>query len=250
MNFVHVTNDEGVAIVVLDRGKVNAINGAIVKEIASCLDSLENDETTRAIILTGRGKFFSFGFDIPEFLSYSRDSFAGFLSSFTNLYTKMFIYPKPIVVALNGHTIAGGCMLATACDYRIMVAEKAKISLNEITFGASVFAGSVEMLKFIVGSRNAESILFSGAMYSAQEAKSLGLIDEISSEQDLTDKALHRARDYSQKSTQAFRSLKNLLRQPVAREMIRQEQDSIRKFVDIWYSEKTWSNLKQIKIRS
>jgi len=66
------------------------------------------------VVLTGRDRFFSFGLDIPEFLSYSKPDFIRFVTKFADLYTYVFLYPKPVLAALNGHTIAGGCMLATA----------------------------------------------------------------------------------------------------------------------------------------
>jgi enoyl-CoA hydratase len=92
--------------------------------------ALEVDPVLRALVLTGRGKFFSFGFDIPEFLPFTKEQFTNYLINFSDFYTYLFLYPKPIVAALNGHAIAGGCMLALACDHRVMTAGKGKISLN------------------------------------------------------------------------------------------------------------------------
>lgn len=250
MSFVQVSTDDGIATITLSRGKVNALNEPMIEDINNHFKEFENNKAVNAIVLTGQGKFFSFGFDIPEFLSYSKDSFIQYLTKFTNLYTYLFLFPKPIIAALNGHTIAGGCMLATACDYRIMVSGKAKTSLNEISFGSSVLAGSVEMLKFCVGQKNAEIILYSGSMYSAEEAIELGLIHQISSEESLTEEAIKVAQDFAKKDSAAFRSIKNLLRRPVANEMIQRENDSVREFVDIWYSDNTWENLKEIKIYS
>lgn len=250
MNFVSVSKKDGIATVALERGKVNALNDPLIEQLDGCFEEMEIDESIKAIILTGQGKFFSFGFDIPEFLSYPKDAFTKYLIKFTRLYTSLFLFPRPVVAALNGHTIAGGCMLALACDARIMVSEKAKISLNEINFGSSVFAGSVEMLKFCVGHKNAETILYSGAMYSAEEAIRLGLIDRISSPEDLMDDARKAALDLAGKDGAAFKSLKSLLRKPVAEEMVKREKDSIQEFVDIWYSEKTRKNLEEIKIHS
>jgi len=162
----------------------------------------------------------------------------------------MFQFPKPIVAALNGHTIAGGCMLAIACDYRLMVSGKAKISLNEITFGSSVFAGSAEMLKYCVGQRNAQSILYSGSMYSAEEALGLGLVDQVSSESGLTEDSMNVAQTLAEKSSLAFKSIKNLLRQQIVEEMTRRDKESFIEMAEIWYSESTWEKLKEIEIYS
>ncbi|MBT3312356.1 MAG: enoyl-CoA hydratase/isomerase family protein [Desulfobacteraceae bacterium] len=248
MGIDRIHEEDGVVTVTLNRGKVNAITGAVVEEMHNTLSDLEHDTTVRAVILTGHGNFFSFGFDIPEFLSYSKEEFTKYLIKFTNLYTYMFLYPKPIIAALNGHTIAGGCMLALACDYRIMVSEKAKISLNEISFGSSVFAGSAEMLRFCVGSQKAAQILYSGALYTADEAKELGLVDDVRPGEELLDEVTRLASDLSNMNYPAFRSIKFHLRKPVADEMRLKEKESIKEFVDIWYSDSTWEKLKDIKI--
>ena len=248
MSFMQVSKDGEIATVTLNRGKVNALNEPMVEELTKSFEDLETDNEVRSIIFTGSGKFFSFGFDVPEFLNYSKSDFIRYLDKFTNFYTYLFLFPKPIVAALNGHTIAGGCMLATACDFRLMVTGKGKISLNEITFGSAVLAGSVEMLKYCVGSRNAQSILYSGAMYSAEEAFELGLVDQVSSEDALAEDARKVAKELAQKDSSAFKSIKHLLRKPAVEEMIKREKDAILEFVDIWYSEQTWENLKAIKI--
>jgi enoyl-CoA hydratase len=248
MSFVLSSKEKGIATVTLQRGKVNALNEPMVEEIADSFGNLETDTEVKSIIFTGSGKFFSFGFDVPEFLTYSKSDFISYLGKFTDLYTYMFQFPKPIVAALNGHAIAGGCMLATACDFRLMASGKGKISLNEITFGAPVFCGSTEMLRYCVGSRNAQSILYSGAMYSAEEAFQLGLVDQVSSEDGLADDARKVAQELGEKDSSAFRSIKKLLRKPVAEEIVKHEKDYIVEFVDIWYSEKTWENLKKIEI--
>ncbi|MGD8372894.1 MAG: enoyl-CoA hydratase/isomerase family protein [Syntrophobacterales bacterium] len=250
MNFVFSSRGNGIATLTLKRGKVNALNEPMVEEIIQSFESLETDNEVRSIIITGSGKFFSFGFDVPEFLSYPKEDFIRYVEKFTNLYTYMFQFPKPIVAALNGHTIAGGCMLAIACDYRLMVSGKAKISLNEITFGSSVFAGSAEMLKYCVGQRNAQSILYSGSMYSAEEALGLGLVDQVSSESGLTEDSMNVAQTLAEKSSLAFKSIKNLLRQQIVEEMTRRDKESFIEMAEIWYSESTLEKLKEIEIYS
>ena len=239
---------DGIATLTLGRGKVNALIGEVLDEMRHALEELKADPEIGAVIVTGRGKFFSFGFDIPEFLSYSRDAFKDYLVNFVNFYTYLFLYPKPVVAALNGHAIAGGCMIAGACDKSVMASGKAKISLNEITFGASVFAGSTEMLRFRVGSANASKVLCSGAMYSAEEALGIGLVDEVAAGEDLMPRARECAADLAAKGGPAFASLKALLRKPIVDEVAHREEQSIRDFLDIWYSEETWAKLQKIKI--
>jgi enoyl-CoA hydratase/carnithine racemase len=129
-----------------------------------------------------------------------------------------------------------------------MASGKGKIGLNEITFGAPFFAGSAEMLRFCVGSRNAQSILYSGAMYSAEEAFGLGLVDQVSSEDVLAQDARKVAGELGEKDSSAFANMKMILRKPIAEEMVKHEKDYILAFSDIWYSETTWEKLKKIKI--
>jgi Delta3-Delta2-enoyl-CoA isomerase len=244
MEYISRADQDGIARVVIHRGKVNAFNDNLIDEMSRTFAELALDPSVRAIVLTGTGKFFSFGFDIPQFLGYDEARFTRYLTAFTRLYREIFLHPKPVVAKLNGHTIAGACMIATACDYRLMVPGKARISLNEINFGSSVFAGSVEMLKLLVGPRNAENLLYSGAMYTAEEALRMGLVDRVVSEENLEEETMKVAREYAARDPDAFRSIKGLLRRAVAERMEKTEQDSIEEFVRIWYSEKTWARLQ------
>jgi enoyl-CoA hydratase/carnithine racemase len=140
-------------------------------------------------------------------------------------------------------------MLALACDRRIMATGKAKCSLNEISFGSSVFAGSTEMLRFCVGSAAATKVLYSGEMFSAEEAKGLGLVDDVQPEEAVRDRAAKVASDLASRPATAFASIKLLLRRPVIEEIRRREEESIREFVEIWYSPGTRAELRNIRIR-
>lgn len=250
MDYVAIGQSGGVATLTLARGKVNALNRAVVRELTQALTSIEADGVSRAVVITGQGKFFSFGFDIPEFLSHTPQDFAQYLTEFTALCAYIFLYPKPIVAALNGHAIAGGCMLALACDLRVMVSSAARISLNEIGFGSSVFAGTGEMLRFWVGGRSATTMLYSGAMYSAEEARELGLVEMVVAESALHSAAADAAAELGAKDAAAFASIKRLLRTRLAEEAGSREAEAIREFVELWYSPSTREHLKKITIRS
>lgn len=250
MSCVTISTEGGLALVTLERGKVNALNHHVLGELAATFDRLEEEDQVKAVVLTGSGSFFSFGFDVPELLTYSLDRTRTFLTEFTALYTRMFLFPKPLVGALNGHAVAGGCMLATTCDRRIMASGKGRISLNEVTFGASVFAGSVMMLVACAGQRNAEEILGTGAMYGAERALELGLVDRVTGAGELLDAAKKEALELAGGDAAAFASIKGLLRGPIGEEMRRREPDSIEEFIEIWTSPGTQAQLAGIKIRS
>ncbi len=249
MEYVKVSKQDGIATVTLCKGKVHEFSEPAVDQIHNCFKDLENENDIRAVVLTGEGKFFSFGLDIPGFLNYRKADFVRFLTKFTDLYTYLFVYPKPILAAINGHAIAGGCMVATACDYRIMISNNAKISLNEISFGSTVFAGSMAMLKFLVGGRNAEKIVLSGRMFTADEAMKMGLVDQVSGEEHFSSDVRDRAAKLTGYDTVAYAHIKRLLRKAAASLMTAREEESIAEFSDIWYSESTWKQLQEIKIR-
>ncbi len=248
MEFVQLRQADGIATVTLSRGKVNALNEPLLAELAQVFRGLAADADVRAVILTGSGKFFSFGFDIPEFFGYPPEAFRGVLENFSRLCQEMFLFPKPLIAALNGHTVAGGCVLALPCDYRLMVTGKAKISLNEITFGSTVFGGIGEMLAYVVGHRHAELILLRGALHTAEEARTLGLVDQLATEETLAADARAVAAEYAGREAAAFASLKTMLRQPTAAVIAARQADSLREFLHIWYSENTRKKLQEIKI--
>jgi len=248
VNFIKVSKKSGITTVTMSRGKVNAINEAFVDELGAVFSELATDADTKAVILTGGGKFFSFGFDIPELLNYSINDFARYLKKFCAMYTGMFLFPKPVIGAINGHATAGGCILALTCDFRIMVTGKAKIALNELNIGAAIFAGCVGMLKSAVGERNAEKVLLTGAMFTAGDAQRIGLVDSVTSEETLMAEAKKIADEFSQKNPDAFKTLKNLLRRPAAECFGGGEERSILDFIEIWYSEPTQKVLRRVII--
>ena len=249
MSLTNVTVRDGVTTLTLSRGKVNALNEEMVDHLLETFRQLGAEKQTRAVVVTGQGSFFSFGLDVPELYNYSPQDFTRFLTKFTALYLALFEFPKPLIAAINGHAVAGGFMLAIPCDYRIMAAGKAKISLNEITFGSSLFAGSLEILKCVTGHRKAEIFALGGKMYSAEEAHSLGLIDEVSEEEAVLPRAIEKGAEMAARDAVAYAEIKKLLRGPVVERINHTEAASIRRFVEIWYSPATREKTKGIVIK-
>jgi 3,2-trans-enoyl-CoA isomerase len=249
MSLTNIHSQDGITTLTLTRGKVNAMNEEMVDHLIETVQKLGKDADTRAVVLTGQGSFFSFGLDVPELYNYSPADFTRFLTKFTDMYLRLFEFPKPLLAAINGHAVAGGFMISIPCDYRIMTTGKARISLNEITFGSSVFAGSIEILKCVTGHRNAELFALAGKMYSAEEAKALGLVDEVTPPESVLPRAQSLAAEMAARDAVAYTAIKELLRGPVIDEIKRTEADSIRRFVDIWYSPSTREKTKGIVIR-
>lgn len=242
--FIETRHDGDIALLTLRRGKVNALVSDVLTDLRQAVDDAAD---AQALVVTGHGPFFSFGFDVPHIHAGTREQFAAFLHEFADLYHHMFTRPVPIVAAINGHAVAGGCMLALTADRRLMVRGKARISLNEIQFGASVPAGAVEMLRFAVGDRAATEILTTGRFFSAEEAVGLGLVDRAVD--DLESAAIDEARSLS-RHLPAFSSMKRMLRRDAAARMRTGEAASIEQFLDIWYSPETQAQVARIQIRA
>ncbi len=184
MSLVEVNINDKIATITMNRPKVNALNETFVNELRTTFFSLEKNDFVSTIILTGKGSFFSFGFDVPGFMDYPKSSFEQYVTKYSELVKTIFIYPKPVIAAIAGHAVAGGCVLAMACDQRVMISGKAKIALNEMTFGSSLFSCVTETLKYSVGLKIAEQIVYSGKMHSAEEAHSIGMVNTVCSEDD------------------------------------------------------------------
>jgi enoyl-CoA hydratase/carnithine racemase len=238
-----------VLLVTFARGKVNAINEAVIAEMSGIVKEAADDPKTKAVVLTGQGKFFSFGWDVPELYGYSKQDFIGFLRSFCRLCSDLFLFPKPLVGAMNGHAMAGGYILALTCDHRMMADTAAKISLNEVTFGSTIPISTVEMLRFAAGNRVTELVLLEGRMFNPAEALGLGLVDQVVAESRLLEEAHRKAADMAVYFGAAFTSLKRMIRRPVAEGWLAREEESIREFADIWYLPETRERLRKIEIR-
>ena len=245
----HGQTHSGIATITYSSDRVNSYDAQFVKVMRQRIEGLAGDDAVRGVVLTANGPFFSFGFNVPLFLDWPREDFEIFLNDFTSLYLDIFRFPKPIVAALNGHTVAGGCMIALACDQRVMVDTKAKISLNEVTFGAGLFTGAVEILRHWVGPRVAEDIAMSGRMLQPEEAKELGLIDLTCEPQALLETARERVERLARNDLRAYANIKRLSRCHSWERIQKHEGESIRHFLDLWYSPETRDRLEQILIR-
>jgi len=159
----------------LAHGKASAMDVELCEGLVRELDAAEKSDA-RAVILTGTGSIFSAGVDLFRMTNEGAPYVERFFPALRDSLHALFTFPKPIVAAVNGHAIAGGCLLAAACDYRLMSA--GKIGVPELLVGVPFPAIAIEILKFAAG-RDAQSLVYSGRTISPDEAKLVGLIDEV-----------------------------------------------------------------------
>ena len=130
----------------------------------------------RAVILTGTGSIFSAGVDLFRMLEEGAAYVERFWPALSAVLNDLFVFPRPVVAAANGHAIAGGCLMVAACDYRLM--SGGKIGVPELLVGVPFPRIAIEILHFAAG-RDAQQLAYSGATLAPEEARSKGLIDEV-----------------------------------------------------------------------
>ena len=117
------------------RGKANALNAPMVDELHGRRRAGARADVRGLVLASDRPKFFSGGFDVKEVFQYGREKMTSYFGSFMDLYEDLFRLPKPVVAAISGHSVAGGAVLALACDARVMAEGPFRFALNEVNLG-------------------------------------------------------------------------------------------------------------------
>jgi enoyl-CoA hydratase len=185
-------HDGGVRVLRLDRPPANAIDESLLTELALALNAAQAEPDVRALVLTGEGRFFSGGFDLA---APRRDANAAreMQRLYRDLHAELLGFPKPTLAMVNGHAIAGGFVLALACDYRLGVEGDYRIGLNEIAVGAGFPRTAVEIVRLRLPHARASELMLGGALYPANQGVRLGLVDELLPAERFTDTVQRRA---------------------------------------------------------
>ncbi len=228
------------AIFFIDTDRNNAINDAFIREAHELMDEAENDPAIRALVVTSAHKtIFCPGVDLPSLIGRSAPQMRQFYDDLTGIVRRKVVYPKPEVYALNGHTVAGGCMMALAADYRVMARGRYAFGLMEIDVGLAAPIGVVEMMRHFLGGRVTERVLFSGERFTPEHALALGLVDEVVDAEGLMDRALEQARLLAGKPAGGYQRLKRHSRQALAERMRTLDAAHLDGLVEQWFSEAT-----------
>jgi enoyl-CoA hydratase len=196
-------------------GKANALDTEFCGALADQLDKLVQSDA-RALVLAGEGKIFSAGVDLLRATSSSPDYFKTFLPALSRLFRSAFFFAKPMIAAVNGHAIAGGCILSCCADWRVMVPADARIGVTELLVGVSFPPLAFEIMRFVVAHKYFPEVIYTAATYLPEEALRRGLVDELSSPGKVLDRAIEVAGQLAALRPSAFAHTKRQMRQPVA----------------------------------
>ncbi len=232
---IEATRQGDVMIVKLVHGKANALDLELCEAIVTRFNALRATPD-KAIVLTGQGRMFSAGVDLPRLAEGGEHYVRRFLQSLHKLYETVFHHPKPVVAAVNGHAIAGGCVLASCADKRIAARDGGRIGVTELLVGVPFPAMAFEVMRFATAPQYFPDTILSGSTFATDEALKRGMIDEIVEPDHLLERALAAAHALGALPPETFAMTKAQIRQPLTDRMAK---DAAR--VDA-LAEKVWTS--------
>jgi enoyl-CoA hydratase/carnithine racemase len=177
---VRVARDESVAVLTLNRPPANAINEQLVRDLDAALEEVRADNAVRAVVLTGAGdRIFCAGADLSS--AFSAGSVEEFIDHGNRVLRTIERFPKPVIAALNGHALGGGCEIAMACHLRVLK-ETARMGQTESTLGIIPGYGGTQRMARLIGRTKALEFMILGTQIPAPECLALGLVNRLAKE--------------------------------------------------------------------
>jgi 3,2-trans-enoyl-CoA isomerase len=211
MEYIQIEHQEEVTILKLNRGVINAINMHVLREMGDVLQDIKDDPGVCGLVITSANdKFFSIGFDLPELYPLPPQEFAAFFRTYNLLCLDLYGFPKPTVTALTGHAAAGGCIMALCTDYRFMADGRRLIGVNEIRLGVPITYLAYCIFQQLLGEIRTREVVYSGELYTPQEALHLGMVDQVFVIDEVVSAATKKASDLGKMPQSAFASDKRL----------------------------------------
>jgi enoyl-CoA hydratase len=206
---------EGIAVVTISRPQaLNALNSRFFQEMDSLIAEVGARDDIAVLIITGEGKAFAAGADIAEMAGKTQDQAAQFSQVGQRTFRALELLSKPVIAAVNGFALGGGCELALACDFRI-ASSKAKFGQPEVNLGVIPGYGATQRLPRLIGLGNALFLLLTGELVGAEEALRLGLVQKIAEPEELMAAALGLAKTIAAKGPRAVKLVKRITRQGI-----------------------------------
>jgi enoyl-CoA hydratase len=233
---IRIEKSGGVCLIRMDDGKANAMNPAFLAELDRALEDC-GKSGGRAIVLTGARNIFSAGLDLPLLSGFDRDRMSSLLRSFHDVMLKVFTWPGPVVAAINGHALAGGCVLAMQADARMMARGGFRFGVTELALGVALPAVAIETFRIQLGGRELARAALEARSYTPEEALAGGLVDELAEPGAVEAAAMDQARELSRLPPEAYARTKAFLRRPAVEAAGRNRDDDLRGWLDVWFSE-------------
>jgi enoyl-CoA hydratase len=240
---------DGIAIVTMDHGKANALDTEFCDAMASRFNELRKSDA-KAVVLTGQRNIFSAGVNLKRLSEGGARYIREFLPALHRLYDAVFFHPKPVIAAINGHAIAGGCVLACCADRRIMSRESGRIGVTEILVGVPFPALAFEIMRHSTPPYFFSETILSGATFSAEVAAHRGWITETVQAALLMDRAMAAAQELAVLSPAAFTQTKMQIRQPVTERLRRHGEATDKAVTEIWASPTTLAYIRDYAART
>ena len=197
----------GVAVIRLNRPPMNAINTALQEELRVAAAQVSDDDAVRAVVVWGGEKVFAAGADVKEFVTMSHADMVRDAERLSSSLSSLARVPKPVIAAVTGFALGGGCELALTADFRVS-ADDARWGQPEILLGIIPGAGGTQRLPRLIGPAKAKDLIFTGRFVSAEEALEIGLVDVIVPAAEVFPTALKLAAKYAKGPAFALRAAK------------------------------------------
>jgi enoyl-CoA hydratase len=232
----------GIRTLKLAHGKVSAMDIELGEALIDEMEAAK-DPSVKAVILTGSGSSFSAGVDLFRVIKDGKEYGRRFLPVLDNFLLAALTLPKPMVAAINGHAIAGGCILAAACDYRIMTEGNGRIGIPELAVGVPFPALPLQIMAARVADGPLRDLVYSGRTVLVDEAKAMGLIDEKCPSGLLIDQATEAAERLAKIPAGAFALAKEAFYTPILErtKLLKAMNDRV---VDAWLQPHTYDTIR------
>jgi enoyl-CoA hydratase len=244
-----VEKKNDIAILRMQYGSANAMDLNFCVDLGNMIRELA-EHSSRAIVLTGQGTIFSAGVDLPQLLVGGADYVRQFLPALDELLTTLFFCNKPVVAAVNGHAIAGGCLLTCCADRRLMAEGKGQIGVPELCVGVPFPAVALEIMRGRTNPDFVAEVILGGATYAPPEALHRGLIDEIIEPEQLLRAAIAAAESLAAIRPPIFAFSKRQLRLPVREAISSRSRAQATELYALWESADTHAAVTEFVART
>jgi enoyl-CoA hydratase/carnithine racemase len=244
MSTLRLERDGAIAVLWLDKPRGNAIDEALLDDLAAACRELAGDESRVMLLASANAKLFCPGLDLVTLVGYDRPRLQSFMLKFAETMWALYGLRKPVVAAVNGHAVAGGCILALTADYRILK-RGAQIGLNEVKVGVPLPWSVSVLLRATTTPTALSRIALLGRNFADEQALAVGLADELADAEGFDAACRSRLDEFVEKDAGAIATTKGYLRDAALQEMKAREGELVDDFLAGWFSTATQARIKQ-----